>query len=125
MLFFHTYFFEHKTKILPLINLITVISAGAIGYYIVPLLGLIGLCITFIAVMFIQFLITLLYLKKMKWLRLSIFSLKNTLGFSVLIVLIVFSYSMDYYIIKTKPWLINVVIVFISLLTATFLWKKI
>jgi O-antigen/teichoic acid export membrane protein len=118
-------FFEHKTKILPLINLITVVSAGAIGFYIVPLFGLIGLCITFITVMLIQFLITLLYLKKMNWLQLSIFSLKKIhLVFLVLIVLILFSYIMDYYIIKTIPWLINGVIVFLSLLTATFLWKK-
>jgi O-antigen/teichoic acid export membrane protein len=118
-------FFENKTKVLPIINLITVIVAGSIGFYIVPKYGIIGLCITFIAMMFLQLITTLLYLNKMNWLQSSVFRFQKVhYLFSVLILTILSSYYINNFILEVTRWFMNVIIVTFSLTFASLLWRK-
>jgi O-antigen/teichoic acid export membrane protein len=118
-------FFENKTKLLPIINLVAVVIAFSIGYIIIPIYGLTGLCLTFITVMGTQLALAYYFTRRMKWKEAVVFNLKKFHAvFLFLIVLISASYFVLNSTLSLKAWFLNLVVVSLSLLLALWLWKQ-
>ena len=118
-------FFEKKTKFLPVINLVTVAIAFTIGYYIIPIYGLLGLCITFITVMGTQLSMAYYFMRRMKWKEASVFNLnKFHLVFLFLIILISASYLVLDSSFSITAGYLNLVVVSVTLLLSLWLWRQ-
>jgi O-antigen/teichoic acid export membrane protein len=118
-------FFENKTKLLPIINLVTAVTAFTIGYIIIPIYGLIGLCLTFITVMGTQLAMAYYFIRRMKWKEVSVFDLnKFHIVFFFLIVLISVSYIVLNSKLTLSPWFLNLIVALFTLFLASWLWKQ-